>query len=89
MIKWQTCYTPIDLGLPTLKVLGAKWLVKMSDYISENPHIIVKGFFRSGIAEALDDSEDTDMSCDESEEFTDESDTDNTDADSDADSDEE
>ena len=28
---------PINLGMPTLKELGAKWLVQMSQYISDNP----------------------------------------------------
>ena len=35
---------PIDLGHPVLKELGAKWLVKMFDYISENTQFIVNGF---------------------------------------------
>ena len=32
---------PIDLGMATLKELGAKWLVNTANYISNNPHIIV------------------------------------------------
>ena len=35
---------PINLGLPMLKELGAKWLVQMSEYFADNPHIIVNGF---------------------------------------------
>ena len=35
---------PIKLGLPMLKELGAKWLVKMTDYFADNPQIVVNGF---------------------------------------------
>ena len=40
---------PIDLGLPALKEIGAKWLVDMASYISDNPQFIVNGFRRAGI----------------------------------------
>ena len=72
---------PIDLGLPALKEIGAKWLVDMADYISENPQFIVNGFIHSGITGALvglsetdsedkqetDSEQDSDESEDESE----------------------
>ena len=45
---------PINLGLPALKVIGAKWLVKMEAYICDNPQIIVNEFIHSGITVALD-----------------------------------
>ena len=45
---------PINLGLPALKEVGAKWLVDMAAYISSNPQIVVNGFIRSGISGALD-----------------------------------
>ena len=45
---------PISLGLPILRELGAKWLVEMAEYFEENPQIIVNGFIRAGIADALD-----------------------------------
>ena len=45
---------PINLGLPMLKELGAKWLVQMSEYFADNPQIIANGFIRAGIASALD-----------------------------------
>ena len=35
----------IDLGLPILKELGAKWLVEMFQYISDNPQFIVNALF--------------------------------------------
>ena len=38
---------PISLGMPTLKEIGAQWLVEMAEYISENPQFIVNGFICS------------------------------------------
>ena len=34
----------INLGLPVLRELGAKWLVQMAEYFGGNPQIIVNGF---------------------------------------------
>ena len=45
---------PINLGLPMLKELGARWLVQMAEYFADNPQIIANGFIRAGIASALD-----------------------------------
>ena len=45
---------PVNLGLPVLKELGAKWLVQMAEYFSDNPQLVVNGFLRAGIASALD-----------------------------------
>ena len=42
---------PIDLSLPILRELGAKW---MASYFANNPDIIVKGFIKLGISGALD-----------------------------------
>ena len=42
------------LGLPTLIELGAKWMVEMAQYITDNPQIIVNGFIKAGITGALD-----------------------------------
>ena len=50
----QAKLQPIDLGLPGLKEIGAKWLVDMASYISDNPQFIVNGFIRAGITGALD-----------------------------------
>ena len=44
---------PINLGLPILKELGAKWLVEIAEHFADNPQIIVNGFIRSGITGAL------------------------------------
>ena len=53
---------PIELGLPSLKKVGAKWLVGMADHIRSNPQIIVNGFVRAGITRALDGLEDKESS---------------------------
>ena len=45
---------PIDLSLPVLRELGAKWITEMAGYFANNPDIIVKGFIKSGISGALD-----------------------------------
>ena len=44
---------PISLGLTVIKELGARWLVEMVEYFAENPQTIVNGFFKAGIAGAL------------------------------------
>ena len=49
---------PINLGMPILKEIGAKWLVEMADYISDNPQFIINGFIRSRIAGAADGRQD-------------------------------
>ena len=40
---------PIDLSLSVLKEVGAQWLVDMAQYFSNNPDIVVSGFFRAGL----------------------------------------
>ena len=72
---------PIDLGLPILKELGAKWLVEMATYISQNPQFVVSGFVKAGISRALDGFEESDAS----ETSVDNSDSDIDDSDSDVD----
>ena len=59
---------PINLGMPAMKELGAKWLVNTATYIGENPHLIVNGFVRSGIVAALD-GQDTEPESDEHKEL--------------------
>jgi len=69
---------PIDLGLPALKELGARWLVKMVEYIEDNPQFVVNGFVKAGISKALDNhsadlsSEGSSTSSDESSMSSDE-----------------
>lgn len=68
---------PVDLRLAILKELGAKWLVEMSEYISNNPQFITSGFIRSGITAALDGKEpEDDEELLPEDEFTDSSDSD-------------
>ena len=45
---------PVDLSMPVLKEKGAEWLTEMGEYLSDNPQIIVNGFIRSGISDAID-----------------------------------
>ena len=45
---------PIDLSMQVVKQIGAKWIVEMAEYISDNPQFVVNGFVRSGITGALD-----------------------------------
>ena len=47
----STNLQPINFGLPVLKELGAKWIVKMSEYFAANPHMIVNGFVKAGNVE--------------------------------------
>ena len=57
---------PVELGLPVMKDLGAKWL---EEYICDNPQFIVNGFLQAGIPQALDgkfDSTNDDNSADDS-----------------------
>ena len=54
----STDLEPINLSLPVLKELGAKWLVQMAEYFADNPQIIVNGFVKAGITAALDGQED-------------------------------
>ncbi len=49
---------PINLGMPVLKHIGAKWLVEMAEYISDNPQFIANGFIRSRIPGAIEGIED-------------------------------
>ena len=53
----STDLEPISLSLPILKELGAKWLVQMANYFTDNPQIIVNGFVKAGITAALDGQE--------------------------------
>ena len=44
----------IHLSMQVVKQIGAKWLVDMAEYTSDNPQFIMNGFIRSGITGALD-----------------------------------
>ena len=45
---------PMDLRSAVVKEKSAQWLVDLAHYLEENPHIIVNGFIKTGIAAALD-----------------------------------
>ena len=45
---------PVDMGLPIMRELGAKWIEEMVEHISDSPQFAVRGFIRSGISLALD-----------------------------------
>ena len=49
----STALQTINLGLPMMKELGAKWMVEMAQYFADNPQIIVNGFIKVGIIGAL------------------------------------
>ena len=57
---------PINLGMPILKEVGAKWLAGMAQYITDNPHLIVHGFLHSGISSAIDGAVDMGSQSDSS-----------------------
>ena len=48
---------PIDVSLTSaaMKTEGAKWLVRMFEYVQQNPSLVVNGFTHAGIPQALDD----------------------------------
>ena len=56
----STELAPVDLSLPRLKVLGAKWILEMFHYLSHNPQIVVRGFQKAGIAGAVYGCEESD-----------------------------
>ena len=45
---------PVNLSSATMKFVGAKWLVKMYEYIRSNPSIAVNGFQKAGIPQTID-----------------------------------
>ena len=51
----------VDLSLPSMKELGAKWLTGMAEYLAANPQFMVNGFTRSGITHALDHNDDSNV----------------------------
>ena len=45
---------PVDLSTARMKCLGAQWLVRLQEYLSQSPHIVVNGFIASGITPSID-----------------------------------
>ena len=60
---------PIDLSMPVMKEVGAKWLVEMADYLSDTPQLVVNGFIQSGITAVIDgvDIDEEELPADHSE----------------------
>ena len=50
----RTEIQPVNLGMPILKEVSAKWLYGMVEYLTSNPQFIMNGFIRSGISSAID-----------------------------------
>ncbi len=48
---------PVDLSTARMKCVGARWLVKLYDYLSDNPQIIVNGFFAAHITQSITNGE--------------------------------
>ena len=44
---------PVNLTAAAMKAVGGKWLVEMYEYISSNPQIVVNGFHKAGISNAI------------------------------------
>ena len=44
----------IDLSTPRMKCIGGQWLVKLFDYIHDNPSIVVNGFQAAHIPQLID-----------------------------------
>ena len=67
---------PVDLGMVAMKHVGAKWIDEMYSYITDNPHLIVNGFVKAGIPQAIDlfHNETKETTDEETEETTDKSD---------------
>ena len=45
---------PVDLSSVNMKHAGAQWLVRMYEHISSCPHLVVNGFLKAGISQAID-----------------------------------
>ena len=74
---------PVDLSMQVVKEVGAKWLVDMAEFISENPQFVVNVFIKSGALDQIADSDEEDTSLDDTSDYDS-----FTDTDSDGDSDE-
>ena len=47
---------PVDLRLSIVKPLGARWIIKLFDYLTSKPDIIKNGFKGAGIVDCLTDT---------------------------------
>ena len=68
---------PVDLSMAAMKHIGARWLEEMHSYVKDNPQLIVNGFMKAGIPQAIDlfyeeesdEAEDVEESDDEAEDI--------------------
>ena len=44
---------PVDLSSAKMKCIGAQWLVRLFEYLSDSPSIIVNGFLAANIAQSI------------------------------------
>ncbi len=56
-IKFVICLME-KWGSPSNQQIGAKWLMEIAEYLSDNPQFIMNGFMHSGITGAIDGVED-------------------------------
>jgi len=47
---------PVNLTSVEMKHIGAQWLVRLFEHVSNNPHLVVNGFIAAGITGAFDDA---------------------------------
>ena len=47
---------PVNLTSVEIKLLGAKWIVRMFEHISNVPHFVINGFIASGITNTVSDA---------------------------------
>ena len=50
----STCPTPVDLSTARMKCVGATWLIRMYEHLTNNPHHMVNGFRAAGIPQSID-----------------------------------
>lgn len=55
----QQLIEPVSLTGVVLKTVGAKWLVQMHEFLQDNPGLIINGFWKAGIQEAIDSTNET------------------------------
>ena len=46
----------VNLTSVDIKLLGAKWIVRMFKHISNVPHLVINGFIASGIIDTVSDA---------------------------------
>ena len=76
-MSWHSCSscneddTPVDLSTSRMKCISGQWIVKAFEHLENNPHIIVHGFWHTGIIDALGVIDQDDLPDYESEDGSD------------------